>query len=62
MLATAVRKNRTYVQFRLRFDTREDEDGEPDLARFFLTDPATNEPGIFSLTVKAPDPAPIDGG
>ncbi|NNE73459.1 MAG: hypothetical protein HKN26_07340 [Acidimicrobiales bacterium] len=61
MLTNAVVKNRTHVQFRLRFDTPGDGDGEPDLARFFLTDPTTNEPGIFNLIVEAPSPAPVDG-
>jgi hypothetical protein len=39
------------VQFRLRFDRRSDGDGEPDLARFFVVDPNTNQPGLFTLTL-----------
>jgi hypothetical protein len=37
------------VQFRLRFETAGDDDGEADLAMFFVTDSNTNEPGIFTL-------------
>ena len=37
------------AQFRLRFDRVADDDGDPDLALFFLTDSNTNEPGIFQL-------------
>lgn len=40
------------VQFRLAFERHGDNDGEKDLARFFLTDPNTNEPGIFTLTLE----------
>ncbi len=36
-------------QFRLKFETVGDSDGEADLAMFFLTDSNTNEPGIFTL-------------
>ena len=39
------------VQFRLAFERRGDNDRSKDLARFFLTDPNTNEPGIFTLTL-----------
>jgi len=37
------------VQLRLTFEEISDSDGEQDLARFFLTDSNTNEPGIFFL-------------
>ncbi len=37
------------AQFRLRFETAGDNDGEADLAMFFVTDSNTNEPGIFTL-------------
>ena len=37
------------AQFRLRFETAGDDDGEADLAMFFVTDSNTNEPGIFTL-------------
>lgn len=39
------------VQLRLKFDELSDGDGEPDLARFFLTDSNTNERGIFTLAI-----------
>lgn len=37
------------AQFRILFDQLADNDGEQDLALFFLTDSNTNEPGIFKL-------------
>ena len=37
------------AQFRLRFETAGDDDGEADLAMFFVNDSNTNEPGIFTL-------------
>ncbi len=37
------------AQFRLKFETAGDNDGEADLAMFFLTDSNTNERGIFTL-------------
>lgn len=39
------------AQFRLRFENEADNDGEQDLASFFLTDSNTNEPGIFTLEI-----------
>jgi len=39
------------AQFRLRFENEADNDGEQDLASFFLTDSNTNEPGIFTLDI-----------
>jgi hypothetical protein len=41
------------VQFRLRFSSLADNDGQPDLALFYLTDSNTNEPGIFELSISA---------
>ena len=46
---TAIGGGAERAQFRLRFDRVADDDGEPDLALFFLTDSNTNEPGIFQL-------------
>jgi len=40
------------IQFRIRFETVDDSDGQADLALFYLTDSNTNEPGIFSLTIE----------
>jgi hypothetical protein len=37
------------AQFRLKFETAGDGDGEADLAMFFVTDSNTNEAGIFTL-------------
>jgi hypothetical protein len=37
------------AQFRLKFETAGDDDGQADLAMFFLTDSNTNEPAIFTL-------------
>lgn len=37
------------IQLRLKFEQVADNDGQPDLALFFLTDSNTNEPGIFFL-------------
>lgn len=37
------------VQLRLTFEQLADNDGEQDLALFFITDSNTNEPGIFTL-------------
>ncbi len=41
------------IQFRLRFSSVADNDGQPDLALFYLTDSNTNEPGIFELSITA---------
>jgi hypothetical protein len=46
---TAIRAGVVRVQFRLKFETLSDDDGQPDLARFFLTDPNSNQQGIFTL-------------
>lgn len=43
----------TITQFQLRFDTPGDGDGRQDLAKFFITDSNTNEPGIFVLEVRS---------
>lgn len=40
------------AQFRLRFQIAADNDGEADLAMFFITDSNTNEPGIFTLDLR----------
>lgn len=45
----AVDAGENHVQFRLRFESAGDDDGEADLAMFFVTDSNTNEPGIFTL-------------
>jgi hypothetical protein len=37
------------AQFRLRFETAGDGDGEADLAMFFVTDSNSNQAGIFTL-------------
>ena len=50
-VAAALESRPERVQFRLAFEQCGDDDGEKDLARFFLTDPNTNEPGIFTLTL-----------
>jgi hypothetical protein len=42
------------AQFRIRFTTPADGDGQQDLAMFFRTDSNTNESGIFELEI-APD-------
>jgi len=46
---TAIDAGDPLVQLRLTFEEVSDSDGEQDLARFFLTDSNTNEPGIFFL-------------
>ena len=48
-VAEAVEAGASTAQFRLRFEQPADNDGEQDLAKFFLTDSNTNEPGIFTL-------------
>lgn len=48
-VARAVDAGDARAQFRLKFQTAGDNDGEADLAMFFLTDSDTNEPGIFTL-------------
>lgn len=45
----AIEVGRSSAQFRLKFETVADGDGQQDLATFFLTDSNTNEPGIFTL-------------
>lgn len=50
---SAVDQGATNVQFRLRFSGVADNDGQPDLALFYLTDSNTNEPGIFELSITA---------
>ena len=47
----AIEAGRGRVQFRVRFERLADDDGEADLARFFVTDTNTNEPGLFTLTL-----------
>lgn len=46
---SAIEAGDSRVQFRLTFETISDNDGQQDLALFFLTDSNTNEPGIFTL-------------
>ncbi len=41
------------AQFRIRFENEADNDGQQDLASFFLTDSNTNEPGIFTLEIES---------
>ena len=48
-VARAVDAGDARAQFRLKFQTAGDNDGEADLAMFFVTDSNTNEPGIFRL-------------
>jgi len=48
-VADSIVAGESRVQFRLKFDTPGDSDGEADLALFFVTDSNTNEPGIFTL-------------
>ena len=48
-VARAVGAGEDRAQFRLKFETAGDDDGEADLAMFFVTDSNTNEPGIFTL-------------
>lgn len=48
-VARAVEAGEGHVQFRLKFDTAGDSDGEADLAMFFVADSNDNEPGIFTL-------------
>ena len=45
----AIEAGDSLVQLRMTFEEVSDSDGEQDLARFFLTDSNTNEPGIFFL-------------
>jgi len=45
----AIEAGDSRVQLRMTFEEISDSDGEQDLARFFLTDSNTNEPGIFFL-------------
>jgi hypothetical protein len=45
----AIDRGEDRAQFRFKFETAGDNDGEADLAMFFLTDSNTNEPGIFTL-------------
>lgn len=39
------------VQFRVRFDKAGDSDGRQDIIFFYITEPNTNEPGIFELEI-----------
>jgi hypothetical protein len=48
-VADFVKAGATRAQFRIVFDQVADNDGEQDVALFFLTDSNTNEPGIFPL-------------
>jgi hypothetical protein len=50
-LQTAVSGGNTEAQFRIRFTTAADGDGQQDLALFFRTDSNTNEVGLFQLEV-----------
>jgi len=45
----AIAADASRFQVRLQFATQSDNDGQQDLALFFLTDSNTNEPGIFFL-------------
>ncbi len=49
---SAIDDSAARVLFRLKFQTLTDGDGEPDLARFFRSDPNTNERGIFTLDLR----------
>ena len=49
--AAAIESGSDFVQLRLTFEQVADNDGQPDLATFFLTDSNTNEPGIFFLNL-----------
>jgi hypothetical protein len=51
-VTSAIRDGATRVQFRLKFEAVSDGDGEPDLARFFRSDPNANEPGIFTIDLR----------
>ncbi len=48
---SAVSSGQATAQFRIRFEQPADNDGQPDLALFYLTDSNTNEPGIFELQI-----------
>jgi hypothetical protein len=48
-VARAIDVGEDRAQFRLKFERAGDNDGEADLAMFFLTDSNTNERGIFTL-------------
>lgn len=50
-VARAIHAGEDRAQLRLKFDTAGDNDGEADLAMFFLTDSNTNERGIFTLNL-----------
>jgi hypothetical protein len=47
----AVNQGASTAQFRIRFDTEADNDGQQDLAMFFRKNSNTNESGIFELVV-----------
>ena len=47
----AVSRGDTTAQFRIRFDTEADNDGQQDLAMFFRKNSNTNESGIFELVI-----------
>jgi hypothetical protein len=47
----AVGRRDTTAQFRIRFDTEADNDGQQDLAMFFRTSSNTNEAGLFELII-----------
>ncbi len=51
-VTSAIRDGLPRVQFRLKFETVSDGDGQPDLARFFRNDPNANEPGLFVLDLQ----------
>lgn len=51
-VTSAIRDGLPRVQFRLKFETVSDGDGQPDLARFYRTDSNTNQPGIFTLDLR----------
>ena len=50
-LDTAVGQGDATAQFRIRFETQADNDGQQDLAMFFRTDSNTNEAGLFELVI-----------
>lgn len=50
--AAGVAAGREQLQFRLQFQNLSDNDGEQDLALFYLTDTNSNERGIFTLNLE----------
>lgn len=51
VLKSSLNDNYQYAQFRILFEQAGDNDGQQDLAMFYIRDSNTNQPGIFELEI-----------